>query len=148
MKTLIGILIISSFIQTTTVPINLVLIILISRALIRPEKNNLLLAFSFGLLISHLKLQLIGFDSLIYLLLVQITQTLAKSRISAHPFFIFPLILIYSLVVITAQSFLLAQSTRLIPQIFLDSLASLPIFYLIKIWEERFRVRNEIRLRL
>jgi len=34
------------------------------------------------------------------------------------------------------------------PKIFLESLLSLPIFYLLRLWEERFTVRKEIKLKV
>lgn len=148
MKTLILILIIISFIQNTILPVNLVLIILIVRAVIRPEKNNLILAFVFGLLSSHLSLQTAGLQSLIYLCLVQITQVLSKSRISAHPFLIIPLTVFLSAVNLIIVSLFNRQSIQLMPQVIIESIFSLPIFYLLRLWEERFIVRKEIKLRV
>lgn len=148
MKTLIIVLITTSFIQTTILPLNLVLIILIVRSLIRPERNNLMLSFGFGLLISHLSLAPLGFQSLMYLILVQITQMLSKTRISANPLIIIPLVLICVSLDIMAIYFLAHQSTALIPQVLIEAIISLPIFYLVRLWEERFIVRKEIKLRI
>lgn len=140
MKTLILILIILSFIQTTILPLNLVLIILIVRSLIRPEKNNLLLAFGFGLLLSHLNLQPLGFQSLIYLTSTQLTQILSKSRFSANPLLVVPLTVVFS-------TFSL-MTIQLVPQVLIESFLALPIFYILRLWEERFIVRKEIKLRI
>ena len=148
MKTLILILIIISFIQTTLMSLNLVLIALIARSLIRPEKNDLILSFGFGLLISHLSLAPLGFQSLMYLILVQITQSLSRSRLSANPLLIIPLVLILSSVDIIATSLLARQSIGLMPQILIEGLISLPIFYSLRLWEERFLIRKEIKLRV
>ncbi|TSC88256.1 MAG: Uncharacterized protein G01um10147_161 [Microgenomates group bacterium Gr01-1014_7] len=148
MKTLILILIILSFIQTTILSLNLVLIILIARSLIRPERNNLTAVFCFGLLISHLTLQPLGYLSLIYLILVQATLVLSKSRLSANPFLIIPLTGVLSTLNLTAVALLAHQSTVLMPQIFIESFLALPIFYSLRLWEERFIVRKEIKLRV
>lgn len=148
MKTLVIILIIAAFIQSTILPINLILIILIARSLIRPQRANLILAFSFGLLISHLNLQLWGFQSLIFLILIQFTQILSKSRISANPLLIIPLTSFALVLNLIATSTLQSQSIHLMPQILIESLLSLPIFYLVRLWEERFIVRKEIKLRV
>lgn len=148
MKTLILILIILSFIQTTILPLNMVLIILIARSLIRPEKNNLILAFGFGLLTAHLSLQPLGFQSFIYLILVQITQVLSKTRVSANPLIIMPIVFVFVSADILATSLLARQSINLIPQVLIETLISLPIFYLIRLWEERFIVRHDIRLKM
>lgn len=148
MKTLITILIISSFLQSTILPIDLVLIILICRSYLRPDRANLLLAFSFGLLHGYLNLTLLGFSSILYLLLIQITASLSKSRLAGHPFLIIPLTFILLSIYTLASAIFIYQSFQLYPKIFLESALSLPIFYLIRLWEERFIVRKEIKLRV
>lgn len=146
MKTLIIVLIIASFLQSTILPINLVLIILIARSLIRPERANLILAFSFGLLISHLNLQPLGFQSLTFLIFIQFTQILSASKVSANPLLIIPLTSFALSLNLIATSILESQSIHLIPQVLIEGLLSLPIFYLIRLWEERFIVRKEVKL--
>lgn len=148
MKTLVIILTVAAFLQSTILPINLVLIILIARSLIRPQRANLILAFSFGLLISHLNLQLLGFQSLTFLILIQFTQILSTSRVSANPLLIIPLSFLSLSLNLIATSILNYQSIHLMPQVLIEGLLSLPIFYLIKLWEERFIVRKEIKLRV
>lgn len=148
MKTLIAVLIIASLLQSTILPINLVLIILIARALIRPEKANLFLAFAMGLFVSHLNLQPIGWQSLIYLVLVQLAQILSKTRISANPMVIAPLVFVLLSFNQISNAFVLNQSIKLLPQVLLESLLSLPVFYLVRLWEERFIVRKEIKLKV
>lgn len=148
MKTLVIILIIAAFLQSTFLPLNLVLIILIARALIRPQKANLYLAFGAGLLISHLNLEPLGFQSLIYLILIQATQILTKSPISANPLVIVPLTFVLLSLNQIALSIITHQSLYFLPNIFWESLSSLPVFYLIRLWEERFIVSKEIKLKV
>lgn len=148
MKTLILVLIIISFIQSTILPLNLVLIILIARSLIRPEKNNLILAFGFGLLLAHLNLQPLGFVSLLYLILIQLTQALSKSRLAANPLLIAPLTAILSAVNLIAVAIITHQAPQLMPQILIESLLSLPVFYILRLWEERFIIQKEVKLRI
>lgn len=136
MKTLIIILIIISFVQTAIWPLDLVLIILISRAYLKAQKSNLFLAFFLGLLISHLTLGPMGIKSIVYLAVVQIIQVLSKSRLAGHPFLIVPLSFVFSLL---DGNFYLAVVV---------AISSLPIFYLIKLWEERFSPAKEIKLRI
>ena len=81
MKTFVITLIIAAFLQTTILPIDLVLLILICRTYIKSEKSNLYLAFAFGLLNSHLNLNLLGLQSLVYLFFVQTTESLSKMRL-------------------------------------------------------------------
>ncbi len=148
MKTIIFILIILSFIQTAILPLNLVLIILIARALVRTDKSNLFLAFGFGLLISHLSLEPIGIKSLIYLVLIQLTQLLSKSRFSASQFLIIPVVAVFSSINLITAVLLNHQSVQLLPEILIESFIALPIFFLVRVWEERFVVRKGIKLRV
>lgn len=148
MKTLIIILIISSFIQTTIIPLDLVLIILISRSYIKSSAANLYLALGFGLLISHLNLNNLGMDSLTYILAVQITQVLSKTRLTGNSLLIFPITFILLSFSHLVSSLILHQSVNLFPKVLIESLISLPIFYGIRLWEERFIVRKEIKLKV
>lgn len=148
MKTLVIVLIIASFLQSTILPLNLVLIILIARALIRPEKANLFLAFAMGFLVSHLNLVPLGWQSLTFLSLVKLAQILSKSRVSANPLVIAPLVFVLLSFNQISNAFALNQSIKLLPQVLLESLLSLPIFYLVRLWEERFIVRKEIKLKV
>lgn len=147
MKTLIVILIIASFLQSTIFPIDLVLIILICRAFIKREKPNLYLAFAFGLLISHLALNPLGLNAVIFLLLIQITESLSKSRLANNSLLIVPICFVLLSLNQVVVSLVTQKAIALTPVI-LGSILSLPIFYLVRFWEERFIVRNEIRLKV
>lgn len=142
MKTLIVLLIIISFIQTTVMPLDLVLIILICRSYLKASDSNLFLSFAFGLLIGHLNLTPLGIESIIYLCLVQITQVLSKTRLAGNSLLIIPL----SLILLSINH--LALNNFTLPKVILESLLSLPILYIVRIWEERFIVRKEIKLRV
>ncbi len=139
MKTLIIILIIAAFLQTTILPINLVLIILICRAYLKSDKANLYLGFVFGAFVAHLNLNNLGAGSLIYLSAVAIVQALSKLRLASNPLLIVPISFVFlSLVQPTAWE---------LSKILISSLLALPVFYLIRFWEERFIVKREIKLR-
>lgn len=148
MKTLIVILIISSLLQSTILPINIVLIILICRSYIRDDKTNLILAFTFGFLVSFLSLKTLGFYSLLYLVIVQLTQILSKTRLTGNPLWILPVSFIMLTINNVASSLISNQSIHLMPQVLIETALSLPIFYFIKLWEERFIVRKEIKLKI
>lgn len=148
MKTLIIVLILISFLQATIMPIELVLLVLICRSYIKEDRANLYLAFAFGLLISHLTLTPLGLNSLIFLILVQITQVLSKTRLAGNSLLIIPLALILLSVNQLVTSFIIRQTLSLSPKIILESLISLPILYLVRLWEERFIIRKEIKLKI
>lgn len=147
MKTLIIILIITSFLQTTIIPMDLILLILICRAFVKSDRSNLYLAFFFGLLASHLNLSYLGVQSLIYLVVIQITQMLSKSRLTSHLLWIVPISLVFLSLNQLINSFFTYQIFSL-PKILFASVISLPILFLVRLWEERFIVRKEIKLKV
>lgn len=148
MKTIIVVLIIASFLQATVLPLDLVLIILICRSYIKTEKANLFLAFAFGLFVAHLNLYPIGLESIVYLILIQMTQMMSKSPLLNHAIVIMPLTFILLLLNDIVSSLLIHQSVHLMPKVAMESILSLPIFYLLRLWEERFIVRKEIKLKV
>lgn len=148
MKTLLVILIFAGFMQSTIIPFDLVLIILICRSYIRSDKNNLYLAFAFGLFSSQLNLTAFGIQSMIYLFIVAITESLSRSRLAGNPFIIIPLsfvLISFNQVVLSA---IIGQSIKIFPANLIESLLSLPILYLVRLWEERFIVRSSIKLKV
>lgn len=148
MKTLIIILIIASFLQTTILPIDIVLIILICRSYIRISPSNLYLALIFGILISHLNLVTLGFNSLIFIFCVQTTQVLSKTRLAGNSLLIVPITFVLLNFSGLLTSVFIHQSVDLFPKAVIESLISLPILYLLKFWEERFIVRADIKLKM
>ena len=147
MKTLAIILVLASFIQATILPYDLVLVILICRSFIKVSKSNLYLAFAFGLLNAHLTLTSLGVKPLLFLITVQLAQIMSKSRLSNTPIFIIPISLVLlSLNAVLMQIFFEGQF--IMSQILIESILSLPIFYFVRFWEERFIVRKDIRLKV
>lgn len=147
MRTTILILILAAFLQTTIIPVNLVLIILICRAYIRPEKANLFLAFAFGLLVAHLTLGNLGLQSLIFLISVELAEIFSKTRFSTHSLLVIPLSFILLSADLSVNSLINHQSLQLFPRNLTGSLLSFPVFYLIRLWEERFIVQKDIKLK-
>ncbi len=148
MKTLILILIIASFLESTIIPLDLTLLILICRSYIKSDKSNLFLAFGFGLLNSHLNLNLIGFSSLTYLILVTATQSLSETRLAGNSLLIIPLTLILCSINQAVLSIFIHTSPQLFPRVLWEAVLSLPTLYLVRLWEERFIVRKEIKLKV
>lgn len=142
MKTLIVMLAILSFLQSTIIPLDLVLLILICRSFIKTQSSNYYLVFTFGLLNSHLNLTTLGFQSFIYLAVVLIIQILSKSQLANHAFYIIPIVMLGSFFNLQALSVLTNQTPRFFPQIIFEGLVSLPVFYLLRLWEERFIAKN------
>lgn len=146
MKTLIIILVAAALLQTTIIPIDLVLIILICRAYIRSGKENFYLAFAFGLLVAHLNTVSLGLQSIVYMIIILMTESLSKIRLAGNPLLIVPVSLVFLFLNQVVFSIINHQSLEISNLIF-ASLLSLPILYLVRFWEERFVVRKEIKLR-
>lgn len=147
MKTLIVILIIASFIQTTILPIDLVLLVLICRSYIKSDRANLYLAFFFGIFTAHLNLSSIGFQSLIYLILVEATEILSKLRLAGNPVLIVPLSFFFMTFNQFANS-VLNHTAFEFSKVIIACFLSLPVLFLIRLWEERFIIRKEIKLKM
>jgi rod shape-determining protein MreD len=148
MKTLIVVLIIVCLLQAAVIPLELVLIVLICRSYIRAEKQNLYLSFGFGLLLSHLNSTVLGFQSIIYLILIAFAGSLAKSRLTANPLLIIPL----SFILVSLNEIFISlfthQSFQLFPKVFIEASISLPILFIVRLWEERFVARRDIKLKM
>lgn len=148
MKTLIIILILASFLQTTILPIDLVLLVLIFRSYLVSDESNLYLAFFFGLLVSHLSGTTLGVQSLVYLTLVQIVRIISSIPALNSIITIIPITFIGLTFNSAALSIINGSSIQLWPKILLESIAALPVYLLIRFWEERFVIRSEIKLRM
>lgn len=148
MKTLIIILIILSFIQSTILPLNLVLIILICRAFIKIDKANLYLSFGFGLFISYLNLWQLGVESFVYLIIIQMVHSITKSRFASNSLLIVPISLFFLSLDQTLISLFSKESLVIYPKVFIEAAISLPALYIIRIWEERFIIHKQIRLKV
>lgn len=147
MISLIVALFLLSFIQSSTLPGDWILIVLISRAFLRQDKYNYYLAFFFGLLNGFLLSEPLGFLALIYLLAIKITHTFKQFAPLSHWLLIVPLCLLLLLVEGLLRLIIFNMSLHFI-NIALESLMVLPIFLITRFWEERFVPKKEIRLKI
>lgn len=148
MKTLIIVLIILSFLQTTVLSINFVLIILICRTFLKKDKSNFYLAFVFGLILSHLSLIPLGVLSILYLLLIFLAQILSSSRSINSIFFLIPFGIFTILMDHFIVNIFLNTSFALKPGLLISFVMTIPVYFILRIWEERFIVRREIKLKV
>lgn len=148
MKALILILILLAFLQSTLVPLSLCLIVIILRSYIRPQTSNFILAFGIGLLVSFLDYQTLGINSLIYLTAVFLTDLLSRTPLSRNILAVFPLIFIELGLIMLLNSFLFQQTPEIFPRLIIETLVSLPIYIILRFWEERFIVKHDIKLKI
>lgn len=147
MKTLIFILILLAFLQTTIIPLELVLVVLILRAYIVGGRENLWLGFGLGLLISFLLNHPLGYDSFIYLSLIELATLLRKTPMLGHLLVIVPMVFIFLTLAMLANNLFLQQSI-IWPGIILASILAFPIYIALHFWEERFIIKEQIKLKV
>lgn len=147
MVLLIVSLVILSFIQSTILPLELVLEIILLRAFLKLDRANLYLAFGFGLIIAFLGHFTLGLQSMIYLLLVVFVHFLSKTPLSKNIFTcISTVIVLLTFNDLVSVLFLHTQIGWI--KILFELLFAFPIYFILKIWEERFIVRPDIKLKI
>jgi len=144
---LIFILILFSFLQEAFLPFNLVLLILVSRAFVVTEKENYYLAFIFGLVLSFLAGYPLGSLSIIYLILVLIIQIFRRFQFVTHPAVVIPVAVVSLLADQLARSLMLGSNIDL-SQIPIQIILVIPIYFVVLLWEERFIVHKDIKLKV
>ena len=147
MKTFILLLILAALLQSSFLPLNLVLILLICRSFVVLEYSNLILGFSIGILLGILTSQNIGFWPLVFLIMIKLASSFKKLPISSNALTIIPFSLIIVLLTSVTEKIFLNQSIN-ISKVIAEATISLPVFLLIRLWEERFIVRSEIKLKV
>lgn len=143
MKTLTVILILLAFLQTSILPVNFGLILILVRAFIKQDRANFLLGLSFGLLLSHLMHLPLGLLSAVFVILVELVYLWSKTPIARNALTILPISVVALLIVEK-----LSGTTQIWPQIFWEIILILPIYLLVRFWEEQFTPPREIKLRV
>lgn len=140
-------LILIALIQSSLLPINLCLCAIIAKSFASYGKENYYLALITGITLGILSTINLGFWALILLIVVWITHLVRKLPITTNYLTILPVSFGIILVVTLLESFFLNQKINYWI-IIIESVLTLPLFVLIKIWEERFVVRDDIKLKL
>lgn len=140
-----------SLIQTSLLPadfnLNLMLLVLISKSFISYELKNYYIALIGGLLLGYFQSVNLGFWALIYITVVLLTHFIRRLPISANSLTVIPVSLILITLVTLAESLYLKQSINFL-QILMQAILMLPIFGAVRLWEERFVPKGEIKLKI
>jgi len=122
--------------------------VIILRAYIKVDLANLWLAFFFGMFVAFLGHINLGLTPILYLVLVNVTHLLAKSPLSKNIFSMVPLVVLASVMIefLTTQPF--GSTPRFLPRVVIEGVLSLPIYLILKVWEDRFVVRSQIKLKM
>lgn len=147
MKLFILFLILAGFIQTSFAGLNLCLVLLICRSFIVRDQLNLIMAFVIGIFLGILSAQNIGFWALVFLLAVEAIQVVKTLPILDNAKTLLPVSLLVVTMAAVSEAFLFGQSMNF-TKILWETLLSLPIFLLLRFWEERFIVTPGIKLRI
>lgn len=144
---LIFILVLFCFLQEAFLPFNLVLLILVSRAFVVSENENFYLAFVFGLILSFLAGYPLGSLSIIYLIIVLIIHIFRRFQFVTHPAVVIPVAGVALLADQLARSLMLGSNIDL-TKIPVQIILVIPIYFAVLLWEERFIVRKDIKLKV
>lgn len=147
MRTIIAVLILAAFLQTTILPVNLVLLVLVLRSFLVSETSNLYLAFGFGLLISHLSSTPLGIQSIVYISMVIFTRALGRLPISNNILVVIPLTGFAALFDAGINALMMNASLQPVPAVLPPVILAIPLYIIIRFWEERFVV-SDIKLKV
>src|SRR3989442_339688 len=126
MKTFILILTIAAFIQSSFLPINLVLILLICRSLTTSDGANLVLAFFGGILLGVLSSTNLGFLSLIMIVVVKLIDLIKKLPISINVLTAIPISFVIILAVEYFEQIFMGQTLNF-PKVMIETLLVIPV---------------------
>jgi len=138
---------VAALIQTTLTGVNLCLLIVLVAALLRRDSTALYISFIGGLWLGILSSTNLGFYPLLFLLVTQITRLFRVLPISTHVLFMFPLVVVITVVAKLAGGAFIQQSinwTNLPIQV----VAFYLIYYFAVFFEDRFFGRTDLRLKL
>ncbi len=147
MKTFLLFLLFFAFLQSAFLPIDMVLVLLIARSLVIEDRENLFLAFFGGLLLSFLTQVNLGYYPLIFILIVKLAGLFKKLPVSFNPFMVFGSGTLLIILVALINSFFISQQLEVYPHL-IEVILVLPVYYLIKFWEERFVIKSHTKLRV
>lgn len=147
MKALILILLISAFLQTTILSVELTLIIILIRTIIKPGSENFYLSFGLGILLAHLLLLPLGSLSLLYLLLVVAVSLISKRWHLEYPLILILLVLLGLLVNDLVISLIIKSWNLSLTKLLVEAVLVLPIYIVAKFLEEKFVIKSEIKLK-
>lgn len=151
MRSLIVILVTLSFLQGALFPVNFVLLVILGRTFVVDDRQNYWLAFGFGLLLSLLSGYPLGGLSMIYLFFVTLVSLIKKVELSSHWVVIFSLSLFILFLNQVFLHLLFQTDVNLFDdrlRLLIEALLILPVYFVVRIWEERFIPRSDIRLKI
>lgn len=137
----------AAFLQSSFLGVNLVLLLIAARSLILKDQDNYLIAFISGIILGILLTQNLGFWALVFLLVVKLIQLIKELPFTSNIVTVLPIGFLVVLISSFLEQLFFKQSINF-TKIIIETLVFLPIYILIKIWEERFVVKPVFKLKL
>ncbi len=131
------VMIIAGFLQSSFLPINLCLILLLCRNLLVDDNYNYISSFIAGLFLSFLSSRNLGIYPIAFLISVWIIKLFKNSPLSINPITNFIFALIFMLIFGQVESLIFGVHLNLSTTVWELSLFG-PIFALYYFWEDRF----------
>jgi hypothetical protein len=147
MRFFVFLLLLAAFLQTAFLPLNLCLLLLIVRSYATEEKENYYLAFASGIFLAILSTHNLGFWTLIFLITVKLVHVVRKFPLTTKGVSIIPVVFFFLLVASFLEQLFFNVSFSLMP-LLLGAIISLPIYIAVKMWEDRFIVKPDIKLKI
>lgn len=146
MAPIVIILIFLSFCQASLWPINLVLVVLLCRSFIVSDRANFFLAFALGLFLAFLQGYLLGILSVTFLAMVAIVYLVKRTPFAENLLVIFITTLFLLIIDYLLIGNALGINFNYWPAA-AGALLGLPIFIILRFWEERFIPKSNIKLK-
>lgn len=147
MKTFLLVLSLFAFLQSAFLPINMVLVLIIARSLVVEDRENLFAAFFGGLILSFLAQVNLGYYPLLFIFIVKIAGMLKKLPVSFNYLMVFLSGIFLITIGTLLNSFFIGINFEIYSHI-IEAILVLPVYYLIKFWEDRFIVKPHMKLRV
>lgn len=136
-----------AFIQTSFLDINLCLMLIIARSFVVDRPSSYIVAFGGGLILGLLSGQNLGYFASIFLVTTKLIQIFKRLPISSNFLTVIPVAAVILLVFEGFEALVFRQTFNPLKTI-LESITILPIYALVRFWEERFIVKHEIKLKI
>src|SRR3989344_673246 len=139
------ILLLAALVQSSFLPINLVLVFLVCKVMMTKQEHYLTLSFFSGLFLGFLQLINLGFYAIVFLIVSKIAQIFRSSPLSANVFTVSALAGAIFLAVAAVEKLILGISFHY-TKIIYETLSALLTCLFIYLWEDRF-VSKPLKLR-
>lgn len=146
MKLSFLLLILVSFIQTVLIPLNLVLILLVTQTFFTSSKANYHVALIIGILVGVLSSTNIGFYPILFISCVFLVN-LSKHLPFSSGIKIFIPVMFISLILSYGFEIFVLRQTETVQKVALETLISIPVYMVMRLWGERPSIRDG-RLRI